>query len=87
MSDIVHCMRYIRYTRRFRSWLYSRLQVIFSHDTDILTTITTTTTTTSDNDWDRSRDLLHAKLVREPLNRRGGPSRVMDPRSDADRCH
>jgi hypothetical protein len=31
---IVHCLRYIKYTRRFGSFLYYRLQVIGCHCTD-----------------------------------------------------
>jgi hypothetical protein len=33
LLDIVHCLRYIWFSRRFGSWLYSRLQVIGCHDT------------------------------------------------------
>jgi hypothetical protein len=34
MLDIVHCLRYILYTRRFGSWLYSSLQVSSCYDTE-----------------------------------------------------
>jgi hypothetical protein len=36
MLDFTHCLKYIWYTRRFGSWLYSRLQVIVYHCTDTL---------------------------------------------------
>jgi hypothetical protein len=37
MLDIDNCLRYkpILYTRRFGSWLYSRLQMSGSHNTQI----------------------------------------------------
>jgi hypothetical protein len=35
MLEIVNCLRYIWYTRRFGSWLYSRFQAIVCHDTNI----------------------------------------------------
>jgi hypothetical protein len=34
MLNIVHCLRHILYTRRFGSWLYSRLQATGCHYTD-----------------------------------------------------
>jgi hypothetical protein len=37
--DIVHCLKYIFYVWRFESYLYSRVQMIGCHDTDIVDTI------------------------------------------------
>jgi hypothetical protein len=60
MLDIVHCLRYVCYTRRFGSWLYSRLQVFGCHDTDTFPLFSIN----SDGGRDRSRDLSNDRLVR-----------------------
>jgi hypothetical protein len=68
--DILHYLMYTWYTRRFGSWLYSRFQVIGCHYTDAFLYII------SNDSRDRTQDLSNTRLVRYPLDHRGGPKMV-----------